>query len=200
MSLLSWCRVDLRLTQNVSSWFDHYFDNLSSKQCHGKPLPCSPTSRSLCITQEDADKVYSMGQLEYDLLFSQADTALKYCTLRYGVFLWELIAHLRAALAGNTIIKYRHAIAHDGSIAPLIGALQVDKMVWPGLGSEVVFELWREKDGQQKAFVRVLWGGVPMKTKGPLGTLDLVPFDAFEQHIIGMVGEGANLVVQGCSS
>lgn len=186
--------------QDVSSWFDHYFDNLSSKECHGKSLPCSFADRSLCITQEDANKVYSMGQMEYNLLFSQADTALRYCTLRYGVFLWELIAHLRAALAGSSIIKYRHGIAHDGSIAPLLGALQVDKMVWPGMGSEVAFELWREKDGKKKAFVRVLWGGVPMKTKGPLGTLDFVPFDAFEQHIVGMVGEGAKLVVQGCSS
>src|SRR5882757_6387192 len=86
----------------ISSWFDHYFDNLSSKECHGKHLPCSVSNRSLCITQEDANKVYSMGQLEYDLVFSQADTALKYCTLRYGVFLWELIAHLRAALAGSS--------------------------------------------------------------------------------------------------
>ena len=54
---------------------------------------------------------------------------------------------------------------------------------------------------ERKVFVRVLWGvRVPMKTKGPVGSLDFVPFDTFEQYIIGMVGEGAKLVVQGCSS
>jgi len=34
-------------------------------------------------------------------------------------------------------IRYRHNIAHDGSISPLLGLLQIKGMVWPGMGSEV---------------------------------------------------------------
>lgn len=63
-------------------------------------------------------------------------------------------------------------------MAPLLGLLQVDIMVWPGMGSEIVFELYRNNRSRQ-FFVRVMWSGQPMKTSTPLGTLDMVKIDDF---------------------
>ena len=69
-------------------------------------------------------------------------------------------------------------------------------MVWPGMGSEViyrtlhfpfltsslhsqiVFELYA-KQNQSHYYIRVLWGGQPMKTSTPMGVLDMVPLDRF---------------------
>lgn len=87
-------------------------------------------------------------------------------------------------------------IAHDGSISPLLGFLQIAQMIWPGMGSEVcflhhsylcyksqsqvVFELYSTGNNNSKAyFLRVLWGGQPMETSTPLGTLNHVPIQDF---------------------
>jgi len=43
-----------------------------------------------------------------------------------------------------------HNVAHDGSVSRLLSVLQVENMVWPGLGSEVVFELFRKKEREEK--------------------------------------------------
>ena len=45
-------------------------------------------------------------------------------------------------IAKNQTEIYYHNFAHDGSIAPILGLLQLSQPVWPGMGSEVVFELW----------------------------------------------------------
>ena len=63
-------------------------------------------------------------------------------------------------------IRYRHNIAHDGSISRLLSILQIEKMVWPGMGSEVVFELYKSKVDQQY-YIRVLWGGQVLKSSDP---------------------------------
>ena len=39
-----------------------------------------------------------------------------------------------------------------------------------------VFELWK---WDTRHYLRVLWGGMPLKTSTPLGTLDLIPADDF---------------------
>lgn len=41
------------------------YDNLSAKQCHGKPLPCSLNNTAICTSQEDADAIYRLGNYEY---------------------------------------------------------------------------------------------------------------------------------------
>lgn len=43
-----------------NSW-DHYYDNLSAKQCHQKSLPCSTNNSAICVTQSEADEVYRLG-------------------------------------------------------------------------------------------------------------------------------------------
>jgi hypothetical protein len=103
-------------------------------------------------------------------------------------------------------------------MAPLLGCLQLSQMVWPGMGSELTFELYEDPshgnnnghgkrepavscrddnsqnddahnsnghcnngDGEngKQYYLRVMWGGQPMKTSTPMGTLDLIPIKTF---------------------
>lgn len=228
--------------------FDHYYDNLSARQCHGRPLPCKVvgvvntttttsnpgdgdgdgdgddegqyvTDPGDCVTQEVADEVYRLGHWEYSQIYRDAGAeSLAASVGSFGVWVAELAAHLRGAVGddgttttttGNnennssssststsTRTLWFHNVAHDGSVSRLLGILQVDVMVWPGMGSEVVFELWKKKDtttttttgggsssgesgsGSGQYFVRVLWGGKVLRSSNPsLGTMDMLPVE-----------------------
>ncbi|KAL9110488.1 MAG: hypothetical protein Q9227_005032 [Pyrenula ochraceoflavens] len=184
------------------NWFDHYFDNLSSRQCHSKPLPCSPTSNNSCITQSLADAVYRRGLYEYSFIYRDAPQSLSYSVSRYGVYIAELASNLRAAMeptSNTTRVKYRHNVAHDGSISPLLGILQVDVMVWPGMGAEVVFELYSSDAGRW--YVRVLWGGRVLRSSNPsLELMDIVPVETVLAYFDGLVGVNAAKIPGLCKS
>lgn len=98
------------------SW-DHYFDNLSARQCHTKPLPCSITSSNSCVNQDQADEVYRLGQWEYSYIFRGSNQSLRAATAAYGVWIAELADNIRRKVAGTSLMQYRHNIAHDGSIS-----------------------------------------------------------------------------------
>ncbi|KIK54122.1 hypothetical protein GYMLUDRAFT_177836 [Collybiopsis luxurians FD-317 M1] len=178
-------------TQDSAGWhtsFDHYYDNLSAKQCHSKALPCSVNDTSLCVSQDEANTVYRLGNYEYSYYYRDAPQSTLYSSLRYGAWVLELVGHLREQMEGKSQVRYFHNIAHDGSMAPLLGILQIAEMVWPGMGSEVVFELYEETTSHSSSssnfFLRVLWGGQPMQTSLPLGTnnngvLDMIPVEDF---------------------
>lgn len=194
-------RVSGIVKDDTGGWhvsFDHYYDNMSAKQCHGKRLPCSTNDTSLCVTQDEADTVYRLGSWEYSYLFRDAPDSAAYSALRYGAYALELKSHLTDVMHGKSRLKYIHNVAHDGSVAPLLGLLQIDVMVWPGMGSEVVFELYKNARSKQH-FIRVLWSGQPMKTSTPLGTLDMVKIEDFFAYIDSMVGSGPELV-NACNS
>lgn len=77
------------------------------------------------------------------------------------------------------------SFAHDGSMAALLGVLQIDKPIWPGLASEVVFELWNKKDeqGEKEYYIRVLFSGKPLVTSTSLGILDMVKLKDFTDYL-----------------
>ncbi|OBT71771.1 hypothetical protein VF21_09396 [Pseudogymnoascus sp. 05NY08] len=192
--------------------FDHYFDNLSARLCHAKPLPCSTSNPSLCVTQKMAEEVFRLGQYEYSYLYRDAGArTLEYTTASYGIWIAELAQNLRDAMHvtdsasnGNkkksSGMKYRHNVAHDGSVSRLLSILQIEKMVWPGMGSEVVFELYKSKKDQQY-YVRVLWGGQVLKSSNPtLGVLDMLRADILIAYFDGLVGQGAKKIPSLCSS
>lgn len=188
---------------------DHYYDNLSARQCHGKPLPCrlvnvtnpDDGTQSLvndtsdCVTRAVADEVYRLGHWEYSQMYRDAGPAsLAASAASLGVWVGELAAHLRAAVVGAMgAVRWFHNVAHDGSVSRLLGVLQADVMVWPGMGSEVVFELWRkrrnsqgseENEGSERGvsasghYVRVLFGGRVLNSSNPsLGRLDMLPVE-----------------------
>lgn len=136
------------------SWhqsLDHYFDSLSSRLCHSMPLPCNATlpTGQQCITQEEAEEVFRLGMWEYSHIYRDAPESLSASAASFGVWLAELAQHLRDRATGRTELVYMHNVAHDGSISRLLSALQVDVMVWPGLGSEIVFELYKSREKEE---------------------------------------------------
>ncbi|CAI4214769.1 unnamed protein product [Parascedosporium putredinis] len=127
--------------------FDHYYDNLSARQCHSKPLPCklvNGVNSTTCVTQELANAVYRMGHWEYSQMYRDAPTSLRTSAANYGVWIAELAANMRKAVEGNSPVRYMHNLAHDGSVSRVLSILQIDTMIWPGMGSEVVFEMWKK--------------------------------------------------------
>ena len=183
------------------SW-DHYFDNLSARLCHDKSLPCNATT-GVCVRQEQADEIFRLGEWEYSWLYRAAGSGtLDASVASYGVWLAELSDHLRNKAAdGGSEDVYRHNVAHDGSISPLLSILQVDEMVWPGMGSEVVFELYRSKADIAAWFVRILWGGQMLKSSSPTLTAPagLIPLDTLLAYFDGLVGPRASLIPSKCS-
>lgn len=172
--------------------FDHYFDNLSARQCHGKPLPCKATNATDCVTQEEADAVYRRGIYEYSFIWRDAPQSLPRAVASYGIWVAEVASNLRAAINGTGEVIYRHNVAHDGSVSRLLSILQVDVMVWPGMGSEVVFELYSKG---KYWFVRVLWGGQVLRSSNPsLGLLNFIPASTLLAYFDGLVGVQASLV------
>ncbi|KAF2673297.1 phosphoglycerate mutase-like protein [Microthyrium microscopicum] len=178
---------------------DHYFDNLSSRQCHAMPLPCSASNSSACVTQAMADSVYRIGQWEYSWQYRGSDRSVEAAVGAYGVWFAELAQNLRDSVAGQSIVKYRHNIAHDGSVSKILAILQVDNMVWPGMGSEVVFELYKVI-ATGKYALRILWGGIVLKSSNPtLGSVDMLDLDTFLAYIDGLVGLNASKVAEYCN-
>lgn len=156
--------------------YDHYFDSLSSRLCHSKPLPCTPDSPSQCISQPQANTVLRLGQWEYSYLYRGAPSSLAASTALYGAFIAELAQHLRAQIEilsspenDSKRVIYTHNVAHDGSISRLLSILQIKKMAWPGMGAELVFELYRNNKQQNKGdfLVRILWGGRVLQSSNP---------------------------------
>ena len=173
-------------------WFDHYFDNLSARLCHQKPLPCSATNESFCITEEDAEAVFRRGEYEYSFIYRDSPDSLAASTSSFGVWMAELAANLRAVIDGSSEVIYRHNVAHDGSVSRLLSILQIDVMVWPGMGSEVVFELYTRN---QCHYLRVLWGGQVLRSSNPsLGQIDLIPVERLLAYIDGLVGVHASKI------
>lgn len=129
------------------------------------------------MTQALADEVYRLGHWEYSHTYRGAGPgALSASAGSLGVWVAELAAHLRGVVGGTGDgTLWFHNVAHDGSVSRLLGVLQADAMVWPGMGSEVVFELWAKGAGH---YVRVLFGGRVLTSSNPsLGALDMIPVE-----------------------
>ncbi|KAF9061120.1 histidine phosphatase [Rhodocollybia butyracea] len=189
--------IPLNDTAGWHTSFDHYYDNMSAKQCHSKTLPCSVNDSSICVTQEEANTVYRLGNYEYSYYYRDAPESTLYSSLHYGAWVLELVGHLQEQLQGTSKVKYFHNVAHDGSMAPLLGILQISEMVWPGMGSELVFELYQQKS-TSAFFLRVLWGGQPIHTSLPLGAnnsgvLDMIPVGDFFDYVNATIGTGSEL-------
>lgn len=187
------------VSPDASDWhvsYDHYFDNLSARLCHNKPLPCNIDDPSKCIAEIEANEVFRLGEFEYSYNYRDAATSLAASTASFGVWIGELAQHFRNRMSGHDAnMKYRHNIAHDGSLAKLLSILQVETMVWPGMGAEVVFELYKKQKDQARYYARVLWGGQVMRSSHPnLGSLDMIPAEILLAYFDALVGQKAEKV------
>jgi hypothetical protein len=182
--------------------FDHYYDNLSARQCHAKPLPCKLVdgkNSTTCVTQKTADDVYRLGHWEYSYLYRDSSTSLNAATASMGVWIAELAQHIRDNISGGSSVKYRQNVAHDGSVSRLLSFLQIQQMVWPGMGAEVVFEVYQNTKSKGY-FVRVLFGGKVLRSSNPtLGVMDMVPLEKVLAYFDGLVGVRASLIAGKCS-
>jgi hypothetical protein len=181
--------------------FDHYYDNLSARQCHAKPLPCNTTTNT-CVTQHQADTVYRLGQYEYSFIHRDSPQSLQAAVASYGVWFAELAQNIRDAVSGTSPVIYRHNVAHDGSVSRILSILQIEQMVWVGMGSEVVFEIYQKKGyGASKKYVRILWGGKVLRSSNPsLGEVDMLDLEVFLGYVDGLVGRRATKIVGLCKA
>lgn len=197
------------ISPTSSAWhvsFDHYFDNLSARLCHQKALPCNVTNSTLCVTQQQADEVFRLGEYEYSYIYRDSSQSLQASTASYGIWIAELSQNLRHAMGDGASstnataqsVRYRHNVAHDGSISRLLSILQLEKMVWPGMGAEIVFELYSRHGCY---YLRLLWGGQILKSSHPaFGTFDMVPVQTVLAYFDGLVGVGASKIPKLCST
>ncbi|KAF7881983.1 uncharacterized protein EAF02_006671 [Botrytis sinoallii] len=164
-----------------SAWqgtMDHFADNFQARLCNGYSLPCSPTNASNCVTREMADEVFRAGDWEWNYYWRANPYVQEYIQVVEGLFIAEIVSRLES-VANGTIQggKYSHTFVHDGDIGPVAGALGINALRWPGMGSNIAVEIWKLQNFSSPAidghFARVLYSGQPMQSSQ--GDLDWVP-------------------------
>jgi acid phosphatase len=151
------------------------------------------------VTQDIADEVYRLGNYEYSYMYRDDPRSLAASSTSFGVWIGELTTHIRDFISSKSDVIYRHNVAHDGSLSRLLSVLQLDVMVWPGMGAEVVFEVYKQSD-TKNYFLRVLWNGQVLRSSSPtMGVMDMVPLDRVLAYFDGLVGAGASLVFGQCN-
>ncbi|KAF7913297.1 hypothetical protein BELL_0974g00010 [Botrytis elliptica] len=164
-----------------SAWqgtMDHFADNFQARLCNGYSLPCSPTNASNCVTREMADEVFRAGDWEWNYYWRANPYVQEYIQVVEGLFIAEIVSRLES-VANGTIQggKYSHTFVHDGDIGPVAGALGINALRWPGMGSNIAVEIWKPQNFSSPAidehFARVLYSGQPMQSSQ--GDLDWVP-------------------------
>ena len=136
--------IDPKASGWTRSW-DHYFDNLSARLCHQKPLPCRATDDSMdCVTMDDAEQVFRLGEYEYSFIYRDSEESLRASVASFGIWVAEMAQNMRHFMsdefsstgpkATSSRVRFRHNIAHDGSIArtALDFTGQSDGLAWYG--------------------------------------------------------------------
>ncbi|KAL4895303.1 histidine phosphatase superfamily [Aspergillus ambiguus] len=160
-----------------ASWmstFDHFSDNFQARLCNGYDLPCRVGDEATCATPEQADEVFRAGDWEWNYWWRRNANATRYIQLVEGLFIREIVRQLEAVQHGTSSVVYSHNFVHDGDIGPILGALGIKALRWPGMGSNIAFEVWETSSSQ--FYTRVLYSGHPVQTLH--GTLDWIPLSA----------------------
>lgn len=124
--------------------FDHFSDNFQSRLCNGYKLPCNTQATSQCVTAAQADEVFRAGDWEWNYYWRANPNATEYIQVVQGVFIAEVLQHLNAVKQANgkQQLAYSHTFVHDGDIGPVLGALGITALRWPGMGSNIAIEVW----------------------------------------------------------
>jgi 2-phosphoxylose phosphatase len=96
------------------SWFDHYYDNLSARQCHNKPLPCNETTGE-CITQEQvSDECHDT---------SKSATLERFMGIAFG---FQIVAE------GANLCRSSRPILYTGwASGNTVRSIAMPKTLWP---------------------------------------------------------------------
>ncbi|KAL2833593.1 histidine phosphatase superfamily, partial [Aspergillus pseudoustus] len=160
--------------QDSSDWlstWDHFADNFQARLCNGYDLPCSLHDESHCVSTPQAYEAFRAGDWMYNWWWRRNANATQYITVIEGLFIKELVAKWEAVAKGQSELVYSHNFLHDGDIAPLLGALGIRAMRWPGMASNIAVEIW--ETSHKEFYARVLYSGRAIKTIH--GTLEWIP-------------------------
>ncbi|KAF7596674.1 hypothetical protein BBP40_000596 [Aspergillus hancockii] len=158
-------------TSSWTSTFDHFADNFQARLCNGYALPCRVHDESDCVSTEQANEVFRAGDWEWNYWWRTSANATRYIQLAEGLFIGEIVQKLEAVGRGSTELVYSHNFVHDGDIGPVLGALGIKALRWPGMASNIAFEVWETSDS--KFYARVLYSGSAIETIH--GILDWIP-------------------------
>ncbi|RDW68735.1 uncharacterized protein DSM5745_08495 [Aspergillus mulundensis] len=154
----------------MDTW-DHFADNFQGRLCNGYELPCSLHDTSACVSDSQAEEVFRAGDWMYNYWWRKNPDVREYIQVIEGLFISELVRKFEAVQKGETGVVYSHTFAHDGDIAPLLGAMGIRALRWPGMGSNVAFEVW--ETSTHEFFARVLYSGRTIETVH--GVLEWIP-------------------------
>ncbi|PYH98080.1 phosphoglycerate mutase-like protein [Aspergillus ellipticus CBS 707.79] len=170
-------RLATMFDADTSSWtstFDHFADNFQARLCNGYELPCRVQNQSECVTRAQADEVFRAGDWEWNYWWRNNANATRYIQLVEGLFIGEIVQHLEAVQQGTSELVYSHNFVHDGDLGPILGALGINALRWPGMGSNIAIEIW--ETSASELYARVLYSGHAIETIH--GTLDWIPLSA----------------------
>jgi hypothetical protein len=98
--------------------FDHYFDNLSARLCHAKPLPCNASNPSLCVTQASTATFTETPE--------HARLSIALAVTASGSRSWRKIYETRCMQMTQRILATGRVVALDIDIAsPMMEALVI---------------------------------------------------------------------------
>ncbi|KAJ5730449.1 histidine acid phosphatase [Penicillium malachiteum] len=189
-------RLAILFNANRTDWmftFDHFADNFQARLCNGYRLPCSLNDPSKCATEDDAYAVFRAGDWEWNYWWHRNQQASHYIQLTEGLFLQEIALRLTAIKEGTLDRVYSHTFIHDGDLGPILGALGIQQLRWPGMAANIAFEVWKTSDSE--LYVRVLYSGHPLRTSE--GKLDWVPLSKLIRQLNKHVPQD---IVAMCSS
>lgn len=130
------------LTSAWTATYDHLEDNFQGRLCNGYSLPCSKNNSADCVTMDQADEVFRAGDWEWNYYWRANPNATLYIQLIEGLFIGEILDGLQQVANGTSPYSYRHVFVHDGDIGPILGALGINVLRWPGMASNIAFEVW----------------------------------------------------------
>lgn len=145
---------------DTSSWmsnFDHFSDNFQARLCNGYELPCSLQNETQCATVGQAEEVFRAGDWEWNYWWRHNANATRYIQLVEGLFIGEIVRHLEAVQQGTSELVYSHSFVHDGDIGPILGALGIKALRWPGMGSNIAFEVWYVMAPEHNLQINPVW-------------------------------------------
>ncbi|KAL4902059.1 hypothetical protein BDW74DRAFT_187040 [Aspergillus multicolor] len=157
-----------------SAWmetWDHFADNFQGRLCNGYELPCSLQDETQCVSEQQANEVFRAGDWMYNYWWRKNPNVTEYIQSVEGLFIGELVRGFESLLRWEREVVYSHTFAHDGDIAPLLGALGIRTLRWPGMGSNVAFEIWETSN--KEFYARVLYSGRTIETVH--GVLEWIP-------------------------
>ena len=125
------------------STFDHFADNFQARLCNGYRLPCKINHPSECVTEDQAYQVFRAGDWEWNYWWHRSqNSSTRYIQVTEGLFLKEITARFEAIANGTLDRVYSHTFIHDGDLGPILGALGIRQLRWPGMGANIAFEIW----------------------------------------------------------